>query len=76
MWAIAIDDPVCMSVSLFVTQLYAVLHANMAEQIKVLFGLETFEDPRNIGLDGSHDLMWSLPNYFGNVLHIVCDIVL
>jgi len=53
--------------------------AKTAEWIEVLFGRETFGDPRNIGLDGvliSHregegrggDSMLPSPNYFGDSL--------
>jgi len=48
----------------------------MAEQIKVLFGMNTFGGPRNIVFDwgpdplqqGEVDSMQPLPNYFGLLL--------
>jgi len=61
MQTIVIDNPG----RLFVTWLH---YANKCEQIKILLGVETLEDPRNIVLDGSLNSpttsMWPSPNYF------------
>jgi len=47
---------VCQSVSLSLSRGSTRLHcAKTAEQIKMLFGVNTFEGPRNIVLDGGPD---------------------
>jgi len=62
MWTIAVDDPgVCM----YVRRLRC---ANVANRIEVLLGVETFEDPRNISLDGGSRFPHGYVAAFGKLL--------
>jgi len=74
---VSVCHSVSLSVCLYVTRLNSALLYKMAEQIKMLFGVNTPGGPRNIVLDGGPDppqrgdSMQPSPNYFSLLLLVI-----